>query len=170
MSGDARDAGARRRTVHWDDPAVSADAAGRLGGLEFLVAIRDGRLPAPPVSRLLDFVLAEVEPGRAVFEGLPWEAQYNPIGSVHGGVVSTLLDSALSCAVHSTLPAGTGYTTVELKVNFVRPVVVGTGRLRCEGRVIHVGSRIATAEARLLDATGKLYAHAVGTCLVLQAR
>ena len=161
---------ARRLTGRWDDPAPTAEAAGRLAGLPFLEAIRDGRLPAPPVSQLLTMALTEVEPGRAVFECVPSESHYNPIGSVHGGVISTLLDSALSCAVHSTLPAGSGYTTAELKVNFVRPVVVGTGRLRAEGRVIHVGSRLATAEARLTDAGGKLYAHAVGTCLVFAAR
>jgi uncharacterized protein (TIGR00369 family) len=161
---------ARRHTIHWDDPASSAEAAGRLAGLPFLEAIRDGRLPAPPISRLLGFKLTEVEAGRVVFECEPSESHYNPIGSVHGGVISTLLDSALSCAVHTTLTAGTGYTTAELKVNFVRPIVTGTGRLRSEGRVIHAGSRLATAEARLTDAAGKLYAHAVGTCLVLTSR
>ena len=166
MSGDDT----RHRSVRWDDQAPNQEAAGRLSGLAFLEAIRDGRLPAAPVSCLMGFALTEVEPGRAVFECAPSEAQYNPIGSVHGGVISTLLDSALSCAVHSTLPAGTAYTTAELKVNFVRPVVVGTGRLRAEGRVIHAGSRLATAEARLTDAAGKLYAHAVGTCLVVAAR
>jgi uncharacterized protein (TIGR00369 family) len=160
----------RRRTIRWEDPARSAEAAGRLAGLPFLEAIRDGRLPAPPVSRLLGFTLTEVEAGRAVFECEPSESHYNPIGSAHGGVISTLLDSALSCAVHSTLAAGTAYTTAELKVNFVRPVLIGTGRLRAEGRVIHVGNRLATAEARLTDAAGKLYAHAVGTCLVVTAR
>jgi uncharacterized protein (TIGR00369 family) len=118
----------------------------------------------------MGFTLTDVQAGRAVFECEPSEAHYNPIGSVHGGVISTLLDSALSCAVHSTLPAGTGYTTAELKVNFVRPVTTGCGRLRAEGRVIHAGSRLATAEARLTDPAGKLYAHAVGTCLVFPAR
>jgi uncharacterized protein (TIGR00369 family) len=161
---------ARRRVVHWDDPAASAEAAGRLAGLPFLEAIRDGRLPAPPVSRLVGFTLTEVDAGRAVFECEPSESHFNPIGTVHGGVISTLLDSALSCAVHATLPEGTGYTTAELKVNFVRPVLAVTGRLRAEGRIIHVGSRLATAEARLTDAAGKLYAHAVGTCLVFTAR
>jgi uncharacterized protein (TIGR00369 family) len=160
----------RRRTVHRDDPAASNEAARRLSGLSFLEAIRDGRLPAPPVSRLLGLTLAEVENGRAVFECEPSEAHYNPVGTVHGGVISTLLDSALSCAVHTALPAGTGSTTAELKVNFIRPVVTGTGRLRAEGRVIHARSRLATAEARLTDAAGKLYAHAVGTCLVVTAR
>jgi uncharacterized protein (TIGR00369 family) len=162
--------GPRHRTVRWDDPAPSAAAATRVAGLEFLEGIRDGSLPSPPVCRLLGFALTEVEPGRAGFECAPSESQYNPIGSVHGGVISTLLDAALSCAVHATLPAGTAYTTAELKVNFVRPVVVGTGRLRAEGRVIHGGNRLATAEARLTDLAGKLYAHAVGTCLIFTAR
>ena len=160
----------RRRIVRWDDPAPSAEAAGRLAGLPFLEAIRDGLLPAAPVCQLLGFALTEVDPGRAVFEGEPSESHYNPVGTVHGGVISTLLDSALSCAVHTELPAGSGYTTVELKVNFVRPVVIAAGRLRAEGRVIHLGTRVATAEARLTDATGKLYAHAVGTCLVFTGR
>jgi uncharacterized protein (TIGR00369 family) len=168
VTADGEDA--RRLTIRWDDPGGSAEAAARLAGLPFLEAIRDGRLPAPPVSRLLGFSLTAVESGRAVFECEPSEAHYNPIGSVHGGVISTLLDSALSCAVHTTLPAGAGYTTAELKVNFVRPVVTGTGRLRSEGRIIHAGSRLATAEARLTDTSGKLYAHAVGTCLLFAAR
>jgi uncharacterized protein (TIGR00369 family) len=162
--------GARRRTVRWDDPSQSIEAVGRLDGLSFLEAIRDGRLPAAPVSQLMGFALTEVDAGRAVFECQPSESHYNPAGSVHGGVISTLLDSALSCAVHTTMPAGTGYTTAELKVNFVRPVVAGSGRLRSEGRVIHAGSRLATAEARLTDASGRLYAHAVGTCLILAGR
>jgi uncharacterized protein (TIGR00369 family) len=160
----------RERIVRWDDPAGSKEAAGRLSGLAFLEAIRDGGLPPAPVSQLMGFALTEVEAGRAVFECEPSESHYNPIGSVHGGIISTLLDSALSCAVHSTLPTGAGYTTAELKVNFVRPVLAGTGRLRAEGRVIHAGSRLATAEARLTDAAGKLYAHAVGTCLVFTPR
>ena len=162
--------GTRHRTVHWDDPAPSAAAATRVTGLAFLEGIRDGTLPSPPIARLLGFTLTEVEPGRAVFECEPSESQYNPIGSVHGGVISTLLDAALSCAVHATLPAGTAYTTAELKVNFVRPVVVGSGRLRAEGRIIHGGGRLATADARLTDLSGKLYAHAVGTCLIFTPR
>jgi uncharacterized protein (TIGR00369 family) len=161
---------ARQRTICWDDPTPSVEAVGRLDGLSFLEAMRDGRLPAAPVSRLMGFALTEVEAGRAVFECEPSESHCNPAGSVHGGVISTLLDSALSCAVHTTLPAGAGYTTAELKVNFVRPVLAGTGRLRAEGRVVHAGSRLATAEARLTDAAGRLYAHAVGTCLVLTGR
>jgi uncharacterized protein (TIGR00369 family) len=160
----------RRRIIHWEHPAGSVEAVGHLAGLPFLEAIRDGRLSSPPVSQLLGFTLTEVEAGRAVFECEPSESHYNPAGTVHGGFISTLLDSALSCAVHTTLPAGTAYTTAELKVNFVRPIVAGTGRLRSEGRVIHVGGRLATAEARLTDAAGKLYAHAVGTCLVLAGR
>jgi uncharacterized protein (TIGR00369 family) len=160
----------RHRTVRWADPAPSAVAASSLAGLAFLEGIRDGTLPPAPISQLLGFTLTAVEPGRVVFECEPSESHYNPIGSVHGGVISTLLDSALSCAVHTTLPAGTGYTTAEMKVNFVRPIVVGTGRLHAEGRVIHGGGRLATADARLTDLAGKLYAHAVGTCLILAPR
>ena len=161
---------ARHRAVRWDDPAPSAEAAGRLAGLAFLEAIRDGRLPPAPVSQTRGVHAHRGRAGRAVFECEPSESQYNPIGTVHGGVISTLLDSALSCAVHTTLPAGTGYTTAELKVELRAPGRRRNGRLRAEGRVIHSGSRLATAEARLTDAAGKLYAHAVGTCLIVGAR
>jgi acyl-coenzyme A thioesterase PaaI-like protein len=142
VAGSGEDA--RRRTIRWDDPSASVEAVGRLAGLPFLEAIRDGRVPNAPIAQLLGFTLTEVAAGRAVFECEPSESHYNPAGTVHGGVISTLLDSALSCAVHTTLPAGTGYTIV--------------------------GSRLATAEARLTDAAGKLYAHAVGTCIVLTTR
>jgi uncharacterized protein (TIGR00369 family) len=110
----------------------------------------------------------EVEEGRVVFEVEPAEYHYNPIGAVHGGLACTLADSAMGCAVHSTLPAGVGYTTVEIKTNLLRPISVRTGTLRCEGTTIHVGGRIATAEARLTDAAGKLYAHATTTCMIFR--
>ena len=137
-------------------------------GIEFLHAMMSGKLPAPPICETLDFILVEAEPGRAVFEGLPSDRFRNPLGTVHGGWMTTLLDSALGCAVHSTLKAGYGYTTVDLAISFVRAVHQSTGKLRCEGKVIHVGGRIATAEARLVDAEGKLYAHGTTTCLVMQ--
>ena len=110
----------------------------------------------------------EVEEGRALFVCTPAEYHYNPIGAVHGGLACTLLDSAMGCAVHTMLPAGVGYTTVELKVSFLRPITLKTGRLLCEGTIIHLGSRIATAEARLLDTSGKLYGHATTTCMILR--
>jgi uncharacterized protein (TIGR00369 family) len=139
-----------------------------MSGIEFLRAMMSGKYPAPPICETLDFILVEAEPGRAVFEGLPSDRFRNPLGTVHGGWMTTLLDSALGCAVHSTLKAGYGYTTVDLAISFVRAVHQSTGKLRCEGKVIHAGGRIATAEARLVDAEGKLYAHGTTTCLVMQ--
>jgi len=158
---------ARVRTVAWDDPRPGAEASAAMAGLDYLRAIVAGRLPAPPLARVLGFALAEVESGRAVFEIQPMEFHYNPIGSVHGGVACTLLDSAMGCAVHTTLPAGAGYTTAELKVNLVRAITTATGLLRAEGRVIHRGKRIATAEGFLRDGEGRLYAHGTTTCLIL---
>lgn len=155
------------RARHTKPPApVPPAALAQRSGLDLLKSVMLGELPAPPISHTLDFFLIEVEPGRVVFQGHPRAAFYNPIGSVHGGWTSTLLDSCVACAVHSTLPAGKGYTTVELKVNFVRAVMPDTGPLRAEGKVISVGSRIGTAEGRLTDASGKLYAHATTTCLI----
>jgi uncharacterized protein (TIGR00369 family) len=117
---------------------------------------------------LLDMSLIEVEPGRALFKLEPGEYQFNTIGSVHGGVLATLLDSTMGCAVHAMLPAGTGYTTLELKVNFLRRVTGETGSLRCEGSVIHLGRNVATAEARITDGEARLVAHATTTCLVIR--
>jgi len=147
---------------------ILAEAARKLPGLEFLQAIRDGRLPAPPIARLLGFRLAEVDNGLAVFEIMPGERHYNPIGVVHGGLAMTLLDSAMGCSVHTQLPTGTGYTTLEAKVNLVRAIGAGTGALRAIGKLIHAGKRVATAEGRLVDREGTLYAHATTTCLVLR--
>jgi uncharacterized protein (TIGR00369 family) len=127
-----------------------------------------GEVPPPPVAQLLGMGIAEIEVGRVVFTMNPAEYHYNPIGTVHGGVISTLCDSAMGCAIQSTLPAGVGYTTVELKVNFLRPLLVTSGTVRCEGRTIHVGGRIATAEARVVDAEGRLYAHATTTCMIFR--
>jgi uncharacterized protein (TIGR00369 family) len=115
----------------------------------------------------LGFRLSEVEPGHAVFEVIPGEQHYNPIGVVHGGLAMTLLDSAMGVCIHTQLPAGTGYTTLEAKTNLVRAITADTGKLRAIGKVIYIGKRIATAEGRLEDAAGKLYAHATTTCIVL---
>jgi uncharacterized protein (TIGR00369 family) len=149
---------------------ASAHGATSLSGLDYLRAIQDGRIPPPPVAVLLGYVLTAVEMGRAVFEIEPAEYHYNPLGSVHGGVASTVLDSAMTSAIISTLPAGTSCTTLEIKVNFLRPITAQTGLLACVGTVIHAGSRIATAEGRITDSQGKLYAHAVTTCLILAAQ
>ena len=135
--------------------------------MEYFRAIVSGELPAPPISELMGFRAVEAEPGRALFEMEPGPQHYNPIGSVHGGVALTLLDSAMGCAVHTTLDAGVGYTTIEVKTNFVRPITADTGLIRCEGVVLHRGSRIATAEGRLTDADGKLLAHGTTSCLIL---
>ena len=158
----------RTVTVSWDDPAAGADAARKMSGLEYLKAIARGELPGAPIAHLVGFDLSEVEEGRVVFECEPGEQHYNPIGSVHGGLACTLFDSAMGCAVHTELPAGAGYTTIELKVNFLRPITAATGRLFCEGKTIHVGGRIATAEARLMDEAGRLYGHATTTCMIFR--
>lgn len=137
-------------------------------GLELMRAIMEGRLPAPPIAHSLDFLLVEVDEGRAVFQGTPKFDFYNPIGSIHGGWIATLLDSCVGCAVHSALPVGRGYTTLELKVNYVRALTHGSGPVRAEGRVIHLGGRVATADGRLVDPAGRLYAHCSTTCLVME--
>jgi uncharacterized protein (TIGR00369 family) len=137
-------------------------------GLETIEAIFAGQLPPPPIAELMGFRGVEVEPGRAVFELEPGPQHYNPIGSVHGGVAMTLLDSAMGCAIHSLLDAGVLYATLEVKTNFVRPITVDTGLVRCEGTVLHSGSRVATAEGRVVDAEGKLLAHGTTTCLILR--
>ena len=157
----------RSLEVSWQDPVALAEAGRRLPGIEFLRAIRDGKLPAPPIAALLGFTLVEVEPGRAVFEVQPAERHYNPIGVVHGGLAMTLLDSAMGCSVQTQMPAGGGYTTLEAKTNLVRAITAETGKLRAIAKALHVGKRMATAEGRLEDAAGKLYAHATTTCLVL---
>jgi uncharacterized protein (TIGR00369 family) len=157
----------RSLSVAWQDPSTSAEAARRMSGIEFLQAIRDGRLPPAPIAELIGMRLAEVEPGHAVFEVTPAEQHYNPIGVVHGGLALTLLDSAMSCSVQTQIRAGSGYTTLELKVNLVRAITSTTGRLRAIGKLLHAGKSTATAEGRLVDASGKLYAHGVTTCIIL---
>jgi uncharacterized protein (TIGR00369 family) len=148
--------------------APRSDVAG-LSGLEVFEAIFDGRLPAPPIGETLDFLPIEITFGRALFQGAPAPGHYNPLGSVHGGWIATLLDSCVGCAVHSALPAGKAYTTAELKVNYVRPVTTRVGLVRAEGRTIHVGGRMATADGRLYGPDDKLYAHASTTCFIVDA-
>lgn len=158
----------RTRTHSWEDPAKTLEAAASMSGLELLEAMSRGELPGPPIMSTLGLDGFEVGPGWARFEMTPGEHQYNPIGSVHGGVAATLLDSAMSCAVHSTLEAGVRYTTVDLQITFVRALTAATGPVRCEGRVIHVGGRVGTAEGRITDAEGRIYAHGTATCLILR--
>jgi uncharacterized protein (TIGR00369 family) len=159
---------ARTRTVSWADPMTSLPADAGVSGLEFIQAMVEGRVPPPPIMATMELNLIAAEQGRAVFTGEPGEFLYNPIGTVHAGFAMTLLDSAMGCAVHTTLAAGDRYTTLETKVNFVRPITVDTGRVRCEGVVVHRGGTVATAEGKLFaDKTGKLLAHGMTTCLVI---
>ena len=158
----------RTRTVTWEDPRPLAEAGRGVSGLAFLQRIVSGELSPPPFAALLNFDLVEVSDGRATFAVNPAEYHYNPIGVVHGGLAATLLDSAMGCAVHSMLPAGAGYTTLEIKVNFIRAMTAETGRVRCEAKIVHSGARTATAEGRIVDEAGKLYAHGTTTCLILR--
>ncbi len=151
----------------WGEPGVIPLAAMKtMSGMEVFAAIRDGKLPTPPIGRLLDFIAIEFEPGRMVFQGTPRFDHYNPLGTVHGGYAATLLDSCVGCAVHTMLPAGKGYTTLELKINYIRAMTERTGPVRAEGRTISVGNQTAVAEGRLTDSAGKLLAFATTTCLV----
>ena len=161
----------RRRvhTVTWEDPQVSKRDAGAISGLDYLIAIRDGKIKQPPAARLIGYCLREVERGRAVFELEIAEQHFNPFATVHGGILCTLLDSAMTAAVLSTLGIHLTCSTLEIKVNFVRSVAGTAGVVRAEGNVIHVGSSFATAEGRVLDGQGKLYAHGISTCSVRAA-
>ena len=156
------------RTIHYG--VVSPDLLTSHDGLSFLRAIIAGTLPQPPIGETLGFHLVEADNGRAVFEALPEYRHYNPIGSVHGGFAATLLDSALGCAIFSTLQKGDTWTTLELKLNFVRGLTKDTGPVRAEGRIIHRGRTVATSEGDLKDAGGKLYAHATTTCMIFPAK
>lgn len=179
------DEAARARLQQWLDDenrvrermAAGANAApvareelARLPGIAMFEAMFDGRLPGAPIATTLDFLPVRVAPGLAVFQGQPMRRHYNPLGTVHGGWYATLLDSALGCAVHSRLPAGKSYTTLELKLNLVRALRDDVPRVRAEGRVVHAGNQVATAEARLVGPDGRLYAHGTTTCLVFDVR
>ena len=158
---------ARTRTITWDDPMTALAGSADMTGLEFIRAIFEERLPKPPITATMGFTGGSAEEGRVTFTGEPGEYLYNPIGVVHGGFAMTILDSAMSCAVQTTLAAGEAYTTLEAKVNFVRPITLETGPVRCEGVVVHRGGKVATAEGRLFaEGTGKLLAHGTTTCLV----
>jgi uncharacterized protein (TIGR00369 family) len=158
----------RTRTFSWDDPMEMAAAISELSGLERMRRVIAGELPQSPIARLMNFRMVEASEGRAVFEGVPEEYHYNPIGMVHGGFAATMLDSAMGCAVHTLLPARVGYTTLEFKLNFVKPVKITTGPVRAVGTVLHGGRTTALAEGRLVSADGTLYAHATTTCLIFR--
>jgi uncharacterized protein (TIGR00369 family) len=160
---------ARTRTYSWEDPLASLEqmAGSGLNGLDAIGKIMTGDIPPPPIANTLDFRLVEVERGRVVFECEPAEFHYNPIGVVHAGLAVTLLDSAMGCAFVTTLDPLVGWTTLELKTNFTRALTKDTGTVRCVGTMVHPGRRVATTEARIEDAQGRLCAHATSTILVL---
>jgi uncharacterized protein (TIGR00369 family) len=158
----------RSRTFTWQDPARLAGAARELSGLEFIGKVAEGTLAPPPIAELMGFSVTVAEAGRCVFAMEPAEWMFNPIGSVHGGVAATILDSCMGCAVHTTLPAGTGYTTTDLQIRYLRGMTADTGRVIAEGKVVHSGRRQATAEGRLfVESTGKLIATGTTGCTVL---
>jgi uncharacterized protein (TIGR00369 family) len=148
------------------DPAGLAVQSLAFDGLSLMRGVQDGRIAPPPIAVTMQFSILEIEAGRVVFGAIPAKWQYNPIGSVHGGVLSTLLDTAAGCAVHTTLPVGRGYTSLDLSVKFLRPVTVETGPIAATGTVLSSGRRTALAEARLTDGSGRLLAHASSTCLL----
>jgi uncharacterized protein (TIGR00369 family) len=156
----------RVRTYSWGDPTLSVAAMAGLSGLEILNAMNSGEIPTPPVMHTLAIDGVDVSDGTIVFRLQPQEFHYNPLGTMHGGVLATLLDSAAGCAVHTTLPAGMAYTSLDLTVKFLRPVTVRSGLLRCEGTVVSRGSRVALAQAQVFDAADKLVAHATSSCLI----
>jgi len=145
---------------------VAADQLDGRSGLQIFELIFAGELPPPPIGETMDFLPIRIEPGFALFQGRPKLRHYNPLGTVHGGWFATLLDSAVGCAVHSTLPAGKGYTTLELKLNIVRALTDAVPLVRAEGKLVYAGRQVATAEGRLVGPDGKLYAHATTTCLI----
>ena len=147
---------------------ITREQTASLSGLQVFEAIFAGDLPAPPIGETMDFIPVHMEKGLAVFQGKPMLRHYNPLGTVHGGWYCTLLDSAVGCAVHTTLPAGKGYTTLEIKVNMLRPLTDAVPLVRAEGKVIHTGRQVATAEGRIVGPDGKVYAHATTTCLIFE--
>jgi uncharacterized protein (TIGR00369 family) len=158
----------RTRTITWHDPAETAALSEGLSGLEILHRLTSGLIPAPPAAELVGFEPTYVMPGRVVFAYEPREEHYNFLGAVHGGILTTVLDTVTGCAIHSKLDAGIAPVTIELKTSFVHPVTLDSGVLRAEGRVVHPGSRVATAEARLEGEDGTLYAHASSTWLIYE--
>ncbi|HTU94213.1 MAG TPA: PaaI family thioesterase [Solirubrobacteraceae bacterium] len=160
--------GHRTRTFSWQDPVAVAELGRERSGMEVLQAVMEGQVGPPPIADMLGMSLVEVGEGRAVFAVEPAEWMYNPIGSVHGGIAATLLDSCMGCAIHTTLPAGVGYATSDLQIRYARGMTVDTGRVIAEGTLVHAGRRLATAEGRLTaEATGKLIAHATTACLLI---
>ncbi len=155
----------RSLTISWD-ASTNRQTVQHMSGREYIEATMSGKIQASPMSRLMGFVTTEIGDGSIVVECMPGEQHYNVLGSTHGGLASTLLDTCMGGAVQVTMPAGYGAATLELKINYVRAITVETGKLRCEGRVIHPGKRIATADGRITDASGRLYAHGSTTMMI----
>jgi uncharacterized protein (TIGR00369 family) len=158
----------RTRTVTWKDPWIVVDAAKTQSGIDRLRAVMRGEVPGAPMAILVGINITEVEPGRVAFEGTAAEYHYNLGGVAHGGLACTMLDSALGCAITSTLPAGRSCATTDLHVRFIRPITLESGKLRCEATTIHVGKTIGTAQATLTDSAGRLCAHATAACAILR--
>jgi len=159
----------RTKIISWEDPEINKrDAVASISGIDYLKAIKDGKISPPPVANLVGYKILEVDDGYAAFGLAPAEYHYNPFATVHGGVLSTLLDTAMTASVLSTLPKGFSCTTIEIKVNFVKSVSAETGMLRCEARPVHIGKRLATVEGRLKDSHGVLHAHGVSTCSIFR--
>jgi uncharacterized protein (TIGR00369 family) len=156
----------RTRTIEWEDPKAAAALGQTMSGIEYLQAIIDGKIPAAPIAKLFGFALAKVAPGLAVFTLPIGEHMYNPIGSVHGGTAATLLDSVMGCCIHTLLPAGRVYSTLEIKINYLRPITDALADVTAEGRVINLGRKAAFSEGKIFDAAGKIYATGTSTCAV----
>jgi uncharacterized protein (TIGR00369 family) len=156
----------RSKTVAWQDPAALAAAGATLPGREFLQAILDSRLPPPPMAALVGAEIVSIGEGEAVFRCTPDESTYNPLDMVHGGLLCTLLDTAAGCAVHTLLPAGAGFSSIEINVSFLKPLRAGTGEIKAHGRALKVGRRIAFAEAHARDQGGELVGHATASLVI----
>jgi uncharacterized protein (TIGR00369 family) len=157
----------RTKTIQWHDPMNGALKARQMNGLAYLQAISDGAISYPPLLNVLDFEPVSITRGQAIFSFDPQEFHYNSLGTVHGGVISAILDTAMGCSLHSLLQAGPGYTTLELKVNFLKAITIKSGKLKAIGNIIHSGSRIALVEATLTDEKDTIYAHGTSTCMIL---
>lgn len=159
----------RTRLIEWQDPTPALEARDRTNGLEYLQGVVAGRWPPPPISRLMNIRLVEIERGRAVFELTPEELHYNPLGMVHGGVAATILDSAMGCSLHTCLESDDRYTTIEIKVSYLKAMTTATGRVHGIGTIVHLGRTTALSEGRLVGADRTLYAHATSTLLIKRA-
>lgn len=158
----------RNRIYTWENPLQIASKATNLSGFEFIKALYEGEIPPAPILNTLDFKISNLEKGNVIFEFSPQEFHYNPIGSVHGGAITTILDSAIGCSLHSFLAKKAAYTTLDLKINFIRKITENTGVLKTNTKIIHLGKSTALIESDLLDNSGEIYAHAVSTCMIFQ--